>query len=168
MARSWFRHRLAQRKSIERFAPVGLNQGLSPSANDLWDLCSTNSIAVGLHYPELIPLDKAGGKSHKLFISIWAPKGKSDIGKLSARVQPVEHMTCDDLANPMKLTDCMGANNNWPWDGVGDRTARPVLGAGRNWWGPNKCWYSHGYGDEDTPPRSYTNGCGLSANPWAF
>lgn len=113
--------------------------GVYPDYNDLSDECNRNSIALGVASPWDIPLGYMSS-AYVFGTQIDAPNGLDSNGNISAVVQTVSRHHCE--ANPsMPLTDCMGiVDSGWGAN-------RPVLAAWRNWVAPNKCWWSHDYGE---------------------
>jgi hypothetical protein len=111
--------------------------------NDLSDPCEKNSMAIGFQAPWQLP--DYPNNSQEVLVTIQAPRGVEDTGRIGALVQSVNASQC--LVAPwMARTDCMGIVSG----SVGDR---PVLAEWRNWRAPARCWFSDNYGtDPNSPP----------------
>lgn len=124
---------------------TGVPRGVQAYAdiNDLWDPCPQSSMAIGFRNPQLIPLGPNGRQ--EVLVTITAPRGKDETGKISGVVQAVNEVGCN-LQPWMALTDCMGTTTS-------TAGARSTLAASRGWTAPTKCWRSTQYGN--VTPTTY-------------
>lgn len=113
--------------------------------NDLLDACNRNSFALGVRYPDRLPMIYAANQPDVSML-IQAPIGTTSSSKIGANIQLVDNGYCDSYPW-MALTDCMGVLQSVP-PGQGSRA---VLSASRDWYAePHVCWVSPDYGLE--PP----------------
>jgi len=120
--------------------------------NDLLDDCDRNAISVGLLRPEKIAKQTNG--QYALYIDVTAPKGVAASSTINGIVQAVERHNCLSyiaVGRPQRLTNCMGQNPYFTWDGPG-RPYRITLNVSKKWNTPNKCWESSSYGIEMPKP----------------
>lgn len=109
--------------------------------NDLSDPCNRNSMAIGVRYPDRIPVSNG---DHGLYVIIDAPAGTQSGSPIQGVVQATSDQACSLSPVPIALTDCMGAlAGNWNSSAPRNRI---TLGAGRNSAAPNYCWISEGKG----------------------
>lgn len=106
--------------------------GAYPDYNDLLDTCNKNSIAIGFRHPQSLPSGPTG--TQDVLVTIVAPRGLDNTGKISGGVQTITKTWCDDFPL-LQNTDCMGV-------AAGTAGYRLTLNANRNWVAPNKCWTS--------------------------
>ncbi len=106
--------------------------------NDLTDACNRNSLAIGIAKPQLLPSYPSGAQ--EILISISAPRGTENSGRIHGVVQAVNRIDCDGALSWMALTDCMGLQPT-------DSGHRMTLAEWRNWTAPPRCWRSTNYGD---------------------
>lgn len=112
--------------------------GAYADINDTLDLCQTQSMAIGVRYPETLT-SFMGEKA--LDVQIFSSAGLSSSSAISGNIQAVSAQTCE--INPlMSLTNCMGV-----WD-IEDRWAgypagnynQLTLNVSRDWVAPGRCW----------------------------
>lgn len=125
--------------------PVASNVGAYADYNDLSDPCNRSSMAIGIRTPQNIPW-YAGDYSQEVMLTIQAPRGLDNTGKISGVVQAVNETGCN-LAPWLSSTDCMGLTAST----AGHRT---TLNVSRAWTAPSRCWTSFDYGS--ATPVSYT------------
>lgn len=127
-------------------ALVNTGSGMGPMAssvyayadyNDLSDPCQRNSMAIGFRDPQQIANYPNGRQ--EVLVTIQAPRGVEDSGRIGGVVQSVNASTCY-VVPWMALTDCMGVTS-------GSQGDRVTLGEWRNWRAPAKCWRSGDYGN---------------------
>lgn len=120
--------------------PVASAVGAYADYNDALNECNINSMAIGLRTPQALPANPSGYT--ELLITIDAPRGLDNTGKVSGLVQSVSESWCLD-APLLSNTDCMGV-------AAGSAGIRRTLGESRAWGvAPTLCWTSANWGKEE-------------------
>jgi len=110
--------------------------------NDASDLCRTNSIAIGLEYPQRITDDSYG--SSGIYVQIEPPRGLKSSSAYSGNVQAVTSGYC---TGGIALTDCMGVQDiTQQWTGYPAGVYNRTTANTSHGTIPSKCWSTDLYG----------------------
>jgi len=126
--------------------PGSSSIGAYADYNDLFDLCSQNSIAIGLKYPKNLSWFGANYDEVILDVLVSAPRGLQSSSVISGNVQTVTSTYCSTpIGSGMSSTDCMGVDDItalWGGSPAGVYN-QSTLNISRNWSvPPNRCWYT--------------------------
>lgn len=97
--------------------------------NDLSDLCTRQSLAIGVGAPRNVTGALANNQQ-SIGFQIIAPGGSSWVNQTTGVVQAVEHSSCDYGWGGIAHTDCMGINYTTPYPGPGDSFFITLSGTG--------------------------------------
>ena len=136
--------------------PFGGNYGSYLDSQDASDPCSRNALAIGIGYPQNLPMSNVGRTIQTMIITDRGAVAESEMG---AYYQAVSN-DCNDLGLAPN-TNCMDLNGSRTFPGPGGKNLT-IVNPTREWTVPN-CIYTNQVADPrvEQRPNLVSNGCWL-------